>query len=134
MALRAGKSHSEYLPPPFCFKDQTLGGWKARKNEKKLRAPYGPKQGCGTLGVSILVADIDWPVDALCEAGIQRLALSLSTHAFSEGPAGASYCALATDFSLTGLNNGHFPLIHIPAFPVNFIILNDAIQNLNAKQ
>lgn len=43
-------------------------------------------------------------------------------------------CALATDFSLTGLNNGHFPLIHIPAFPVNFIILNDAIQNLNAKQ
>lgn len=44
--------------------------------KKKLRAPYGPKQGCGTLGVSILVADIDWPVEALCEAGIQRLALS----------------------------------------------------------
>lgn len=96
LALRGGKSHSEYLPPPFCFKHQTLGGWKARKNEKKLRAPYGPKQGCGTLGVSILVADIDWPVDAFCEAGIQRLALSLSTHAFSEGPAGASYCTASS--------------------------------------
>lgn len=50
------------------------------------------------------------------------------------GPPLSLNCALATDLSLKDLNNGHFPLIHIPAFRINFIILNDAIQNLNAKQ
>lgn len=38
----------------------------------------------------------------------------------------------ATDFSLEYLGNGHFPSILTVVLALNFTVLNDAIQNLNA--
>ena len=83
-------------------------------------------------GVSLFAQDVLWKF--FCDGVYKMLSWNIYGTKSSLGFHLPWTVHLATDFSLEDLDNGHFSLIFTPALPLNFLILNDAIQNLNAKQ